>query len=461
MENREEKQNNDVVEGKITTFASPIVLAAILDQQILDEGAVPRKVDLNDERQKSGMVADSLDVSLNDSLDSTKLQESGEVIGDVVDTEELIGNDINTVSPLGFPERVVDYPKSSTPAQNENPVDEKSKNAEKAPKPHRPQHIIERNKEQVGKRASQRASYAQMHASKTRNKLNKDKEKKTIGEGDQNLDNTPGFNSESKLEGIERNFNHQILHNETMNNPSADLQQQESYLLESSYSNGTHDIFQNHGPYYDVSQNSRLCDSTVQSSYFDQTGTYSRGYGSAKGYLRQKAVPPLYYESLSTQSAPPGVYGYERKPLINSLHTSNFSEEGYYQSTVLPHNESDEGYKILESSLHRKFSSDPYLAQSRSTSLQNIANVGRNSKASGSYSNLRQPFEYKPYTLKDYRNLAGSKAKLLAGGLGPNVDTDDFKEKVKALNWWSTISKLSPILCRDLAFRKCLLASSF
>ena len=458
MENREEKQNNDVVEDKITTFASPTVLAAILDEQILDKGAVPSKVDLNDERQNSGMVADSLDVSLNDSLDSTKLQESEEVIRDVVDTEELIGKD-HTVSPLGFPERVVDYPKSSTPARNENPVDEKSKNAEKAPKPRRPQHIIERNKEQVGKRASQRASYAQMHAIKsTRNKLSKDKEKKAIVEGDQNLDNTPGFNSESKLDSVERNFNQntnfpidhvdQIPNGDTMSNTRADLQQQESSLLENSYSNGTHDIFQNHGPYYDVSQNSRLYDNTHQSSYFDQTGSYSRGYGSAMGYLSQKPVSPLYHQNLSTQSAPPGGDGYERKPLINSLHTSNFSEEGYYQSTVLPHNESGKGFKIPESSLHRKFSSDPYLAQSRSTSLQNLANVGRNSKASGSYSNLRQPFEYKPYTLKDYQNLAGSKAKPLAGGLGPNVDTDDFKEKVKALNCWSTISKLSPILSR-------------
>ena len=455
MENCKEKQNNDIVEGKITTFASPTVLAAILDEQILDEGAVPSKVDLNDKRQNSGMVADSLDASLNDSLDSTKLQESGEVIGDVVDTEELIGKG-HTVSPLGFPERVVDYPKSSTPVQNENPVDEKSKNAEKAPKPRRPQHIIERNKEQIGKRASQKASYAQMHAIKTRNKFSKDKEKRSNVEGDQNLDNTPGFNSESKLDSVERNFNQnpnfssdlvdQIPHGDTMSNISADLQQNESYLLENSFSNGTHDLFQNHGPYYDVSQNSRLYDNTHQSSCFDQTETYSRGYGSAMGYLSQKPVPPLYHQSLSTQSAPPGVYGYERKPLINSLHTSNFSEEGYYQSTVLPHNESD---KIPESSLHRKFSSDPYLAQSRSTSLQNIANVGRNSKASGSYSNLRQPFEYKPYTLKDYQNLTGSNAKPLAGGLGPNVDTDDFKEKVKTLNCWSTISKLSSVLNRN------------
>ena len=52
-------------------------------------------------------------------------------------------------------------------------------------------------------------------------------------------------------------------------------------------------------------------------------------------------------------------------------------------------------------------------------------------KVSGSYSSLRQPFAYKPYTLKDYKNFVGSKVKPLAGGLGPNVDTKDFKEKVK------------------------------
>lgn len=60
-----------------------------------------------------------------------------------------------------------------------------------------------------------------------------------------------------------------------------------------------------------------------------------------------------------------------------------------------------------------------------------MTNVGRNSKASGSYSSLRQPFQYKPYTLKDYRNIAGVNVEHIAGGLGPNVDTDEFKEKVK------------------------------
>lgn len=79
MENHEEKQSDDAVEGKITTFASPTVLAAILDGQSSEQGSAYNMVDLKDQGQNSDMVYDSLDASLTDSLEVSKLPENGEL----------------------------------------------------------------------------------------------------------------------------------------------------------------------------------------------------------------------------------------------------------------------------------------------------------------------------------------------------------------------------------------------
>ena len=149
-----------------------------------------------------------------------------------------------------------------------------------------------------------------------------------------------------------------------LNSTCTDLDEQENYLLEESYLNGSiNRRHTDHGPYYHVGQNY----STEDASYLYDPVSYTRGYQSAGGHLRQSQavtdpVPQLPYSNyLSTQSAPPGVYGYHREPLITSLH--HFSEEDYHLSSVLP-NSDFVSYgrrdKIPESSLHRKFPSEPY-----------------------------------------------------------------------------------------------------
>ena len=425
MDNLEEKQSNSGADDKITTFASPAVLAAILDKEPLDEDALRGVVDLNDKEEETERVADSLESSLNDSLELSKLREFGE------------------------PERVddvSDFPKSSTPVQNGINISD-SKKVEKPSKPRRPQHIVERNKERVGKRIPGRTSYAQVHALKTRNKVDK-LEGKSGKHGEKSPVSEPGSGLESQSlnsRKISKDFDQGSYFQSHVSPTSHDYGkyncEQNSDLLQDSYLNGSLNIHHSrqHGPYYDVSQNSSMYYNTLESSYSDQLVGYGRGYQSAVANLRQShamagSVPPLHYNPLSTQSAPPGVYGYQRKPLISNVH--NLHEEEYYLSSALPNTDflnSQKANKIPESSLHRKFSSEPYLAQSSFPALQNIANVGRNSKASGSYSSLRQPsFQYKPYTLKDYRNFVGAEVECPAGGLGPNVDTDEFKEKVKS-----------------------------
>ena len=446
METHEEKQNIDSVDGKITTFAPPAVLAAILDRESLNEDAIhDTMVDTNEREPGSEKVQDSLEFSLNDSLESAKLQELG--VPERVDTanEPSYPSEVCT-------EQVLDFPKTSTPAQKT--IESNGRTVEKAPRPRRPQHIIERNKENVGKRMPAKTSYARMHATKTKNKLdNKLDEKRNRNREDG--EKSPGFASGSDL-----GLGNQSEHFEDIN---SDLDQttnfygngsqiqndqgysvhdrQEGDLLPDSFLNGAHNTYRNqhHGPYYDVSQTANVYhDNTYEPGYSYQPTSYTRGYQSAMANLRQShamagSILPVHYNPLSTQSAPPGGYGYYRKPLISRIH--HLHEEDYYGnlSSVLPNTDSDRGNKIPEPSLHRKFSSEPYLLQSSSPSLQKVANVGRDSKASGSYSNLRQPFQYKPYTLKDYQNIAGANVEHLAGGLGPNVDSDEFKEKVEIL----------------------------
>lgn len=435
MENQEEKQSNDIVEGKITTFASPAVLAAILDEESVNEDVTHGMVDVQEQEWDSERIEDSLESSLNDSLEFTKLQGSGDL--------ERVDSNVSPSEPFAEQtdqNQVLDFPKSSTPVQNSN--EPNSRKVERPPKPRRPQHIIERNKESVCRRMPVKTSYAQMHATKTRNKPIKIEEK-TKKDREKSPGITPGPDSglENQSEHLEESYND--LNQRTSFHGHASQAQhdveysihdeQENNLTQDSYLNDALNTYNNHGPYYDVIQNSSLNYAAYQPGYSYQATSYTRGYQSAVPNLRQphavaRPIPPLRYNQLSTQSAPPG--GYHRTPPISNV--QHLYEEDSYLSSILP-NDSFQGSKIPESSLHRKFSSEPYLAQSSSPSLQKMSNFGSNSKATGSYSSLRQPFEYKPYTLKDYKNFAGVNAEHLAGGLGPNVDTDEFKEKVKGL----------------------------
>ena len=439
MEKQEEKQKIDNVDGKITTFAAPAVLAAILDRESLNEDAIhDTMVDTNEQEPDSEKIQDSLDFSLNDSLESTKLQEYGVLERDATTNEPS--------NPSELTEQVLNFPKTSTPAQKTS--ESNGKNLEKAPRPRRPQHIIERNKENVGKRMPAKTSYARMHATKVKNKLDIDERNKNRENGEKSPSFTSGSdsglgNQSAHFEDINSDLDQSANSYETGSQIQNDLgypvHARQSDLLPDSSLHDTHNAYHNqhHGPYYDVSQTSSVFNyNTHESSYSYQPASYTRGYQSAMANSRQShamAGPflPVHYNPLSTQSAPPGGYGYLRKPPISNAH--HLREENYYDSlsSAMPNTDSDRGNKIPQPSLHRKFSSEPYLVQSSSPSLQKMANAGRDSKASGSYSSLRQPFQYKPYTLKDYRNFAGANVEHLAGGLGPNIDSDEFKEKVE------------------------------
>ena len=439
MEKQQEKLNIDSVDGKITTFAPPAVLAAILDKESLNEDAIhDTMVDTNEREPDSERVQDSLEFSLNDSL-----QEFG------------VLERVDTTNPLESTEQVFHFPKTSTPAQTNGT---NGRTVEKAPRPRRPQHIIERNKENVGKRLPGKSSYARMHATKAKSKLDNKRDERSRNREDR--EKSPGFASGSdsglgnQSEHFEDNSDLDQSANSYIYETGSQLEndvgypvddRQESDLLPDSFLNGARNTYHNHdhGPYYDASQTANVYHNTYEPGFPYQPTSYTRGYQSGSANLRQShamagPIPPLHYNPLSTQSAPPGGYGYHHKPLMSNKH--HLHEEYYYDdlSVALPNTNSERVNKIPEPSLHRKFSSEPYLVQSSSPSLQKMANVGGDSKASGSYSSLRQPFQYKPYTLKDYRIFAGANVEHLAGGLGPNVDSNEFKEKVQVLITYCT-----------------------
>lgn len=432
MERFEEEQSNNSVENKITTFASPAVLAAILDEEPSDEDVNRSVVASNSREEETERVTDSLESSLNDSLEFSKLEESIEPKRDGKSTMMQIES-----SQVEISDDVSDFPKSSTPLLNDHT--KPSEKYEKPPKPRKPQHIIERNKERVGKKIPERTSYAQVHAIKTRKKVEKIKASKSQGE--EAAANVSGSGLGSGSEG-QSQHSQKISNDLSQRSVSPVHHENEQEFLRDSYSEKSLDTFHNqpHGPYYDVSQNFGSYYNPLESNYSDLIG-YSRGCQNATANSRQAhamagSFQPTHYASLSTQSAPPGVYGYQRPPLISNIH--NFHGEDFYLSSAFSNidfQNSQKVNKLPESSLHRTFSSEPYLANPGAPSFQSMADIDRNSKASGSYSSVKQPLsQYKPYSLKDYRNFVGSEAERAAGGLGPNIDTNEFKEKMRKVS---------------------------
>lgn len=442
MENTEDKDSSDPMNDRITTFASPTVLAAILDDNSVDRhiDVAHNMVDTSEMGRGSAMLMDSLDASLPDPLESTQLQGMGELRGlDQVDSkdEALFTNDLKSAV---VSEKLSDLPKSSTPIQKE--IVTKDRSVEKASKPRRSsQYIIERNKEKAGKPGATKSSYAQMHATKTKNKNKIEHKAKTqevktteipvgsgvkvcLGNEEQNSNHAySDFNKDSFSVYNDREYHVNGKHN--------GLEIHDAELLDDSYVTGLHLSNHKHEPYYDLNG----YNSAYNTGFMSDPVSYDREFQYAQlHHLHPNAgaVGPLHYSKLSTQSAPPGVYGFHRKPLISSLHHFN---KDFNLSSVLPNGDFvnlEYMEKLPESSLHRKFSSEPQLEHSGSALSQKLQNVQRNNHPSGSHSTSQPCLSYKPYSLKDYQSFMGTKVKQSAGGLGPNIGTGDYKERVKS-----------------------------
>lgn len=158
----------------------------------------------------------------------------------------------------------------------------------------------------------------------------------------------------------------------------------------------------------------------------EQASYYDRTYHSAVQHPQHSQLPPLQH-SFASQSAPPGTYSHLRKPLLYQAEC--LPEEENHLSSTLSDSEFVETQgqmnKTPNSRLKRKFGSEPCLPYSTSTMLRKDLKPERTSYALGP----RQTFDYKPYTLRDYRRVKEVPSSGL-GGLGPNTETAEYKEKV-------------------------------
>ncbi|KAK3744590.1 hypothetical protein QZH41_016103 [Actinostola sp. cb2023] len=76
-----------------------------------------------------------------------------------------------------------------------------------------------------------------------------------------------------------------------------------------------------------------------------------------------------------------------------------------------------------DSDLERRFVSEPQLSHGNVKDNKNVNAVNASPK----------PADYKPYTLKDYRQIKNEQLDTL-GSLGPDTESDDYKEKITKLN---------------------------
>jgi len=117
-----------------------------------------------------------------------------------------------------------------------------------------------------------------------------------------------------------------------------------------------------------------------------------------------------------SQSAPPGAL--TRQPLLDQVEF--FPEQEHFLSRTLSNSQFINPLQLYQRELvfERRFVSEPQLSS-----------VFERDKENGGSDGLtpRKP-EYKPYTLKEYKQINDPLDKL--GGLGPDTESDEYKEKV-------------------------------
>ncbi|EDO38353.1 predicted protein [Nematostella vectensis] len=164
-----------------------------------------------------------------------------------------------------------------------------------------------------------------------------------------------------------------------------------------------------------------------QQSYQPLAGAATYPYN---GYHRAYPVMTQGYTSYSSQSAPPGGPNYARQPLIERV---EFFAEHDDLALSLPNSRFvNNSQRFQEGSLmQRRFVSEPQLSTSPMIKDSKGPESGNN--GGDSLTSPRQPVDYKPYTLKEYRQIRNETPSQM-GSLGPDTDSEEYKQKLYKLN---------------------------
>ena len=426
--------------GKIKTFASPQVLAAILDDGSSEITPTTRNLSTNSEGENTSVVGkrSPTDFTGRESNSTNVEQHRMGLPGtpnrleqDHLDQQQKCSSTIGLGSP------------NSCQTSNGKPAQTELKSRS---------HIIARNKVQVAVRSKPK-TYAEIHAAKLKKEnfklaLRIEFEEKDIlqsntheAQGDR-IEVACG--SEYGQGALESGNTHNVVptaHHtgqwakDNLDSARYNEQQALDPLDSTHYSEQRAPEHLDSARYSERSVSEHL-DSSFQSHASVQlpsNQSLNHGSGRASGIehvypLGQIApLPPIHKgQGHGIQSAPPGMYSYiQNQPLVH--HLGYFSDFEHVFSSTLPNSHfiNQGNSKTNKDSKLRRFVSDPHLAS-------NSKDKVKNSKVSYQYgyTGSQRRVDYKPYTLSDFKRLQEEKVENFGRSLGPNTGTDDHREKV-------------------------------
>lgn len=432
MEEIEEEENQS--QGVIKTVASPTILAAILDESDQDkqttdvksqEEKCPRRSSLdklpslemaegqNDSNLDNSFVADSLeyDERLQASIDEQVVDQSANV------------SDRNS--------SLVDSPlreNTSAASTGSKPLNKSVKIKQTPKQKPKETNFIDLNKGKLN-RTSGKSSYAAMYSQKLKQKSTQEDVSDGATKGKSKLPQSEKQSStNSNLSYAKQNSYSSVQERNSSLSGINPLYEQSSYYnVDPSYLQNS----LNNYPASGVNQPAII----GYNDYFSQPyhvpyrdfGLRYSNYGH-QSYMMASAVGvPRPADNINqvqgylSQSAPPAAPG--RQSLLDQVEF--FPEQEHFLSQSLTNSQFINPMQLYHapSVLEKRFVSEPHLS-----SMHSVTEKGRENRNNVN-SNLQKTQDYKPYTLKDYKQFKNDQPDEF-GGLGPETETEEYKEKV-------------------------------
>lgn len=426
----EENEEEHQPQGVIKTVASPTVLAAILDQTIddkqtfnsLERSSLEEKCLVNSEQQK--IVSLNMDRSgeesiLNDSFVDDSLEFSERSLENIDAESEKQKTDC---TPL--PESILRANSDNNNSKDAKPLNKTAKNKQITKQKARETNFVDLNKERLN-RATGKSSYAAMYSQKVKQKQNNSKQ-------NQDKDNAtkektkdqkqPPFSYDSTKQN---NYSSIPIQDRVSSLSIHDGNYEKSpyYYVDPSYSQNNYNNTYPSANQTTVGYNSYLSQpyhvpykdfGLRYSNHGHQTYMAPSSLGHSRPMDNTSVNQAQPYHS---QSAPPGAP--TRQPLLDKVEF--FPEQEHYLSRTLSNSQFINPLQLYQRELvlERRFVSEPQ--------LYSVLERGKENGASDDITPRKA--DYKPYTLKEYKQINDPLDKL--GGLGPETESDEYKEKVK------------------------------
>lgn len=449
MEENEKEEKLD--QGIIKLASDPNLLAAILDDENTTENVQ------NSEKFSDNTAENTLNMNQQNN-DSVVMDDKGDVLGNgegelLADSLELKDDEVNdgsqnTERSMNLQEdrsdvitengssvitesltKSVDSSTLSSKDVKQKDSDNNSVSPQSKQKPKVNHYYIDKNKANFSRKPG-KSSYAALYSQKlklkqgntnqnkgktgiSKEKENEESKREKMEQYDQFNDSSSSFSSKLSNTTTYANFDKSGYYNVL------------DYSMQSPFENTNQSIIPNYESYMNQPYHVPYRDFGLRySNYGHQTYQTSSAMPHPQSNVM---VPVAQIQGYASQSAPPGVV-YQRRPLIDQVEF--FPEHDFILSQSLTNSQFINPVQLYQrdSGLERKFVSEPQLSNTQLLSNEKDR-ASKLSDGTRSYSNPQKPVDYKPYTLKEYRQIKNEQPDML-GSLGPDTESDNYKEKV-------------------------------